>query len=97
MPAELLKRYSYPSHPQLILCLVENQRFALEEVCNLNIAGFDQSWAPYIQSYTSLVYGVGHVSDPTLIRPIIGISLLPWLKAALHPVLVRLIANAVEE
>lgn len=48
MPPELLKRYSYPSHPQLILCLIENQRFALEEVCNLNIGGFDQNWAPYI-------------------------------------------------
>lgn len=66
-------------------------------MCSLNLSGFDQSWAPYIQSYISLVYGVHQVSDPTAIRPIIGISLLPWLKAALHPVLVRLIVNAADE
>lgn len=29
MPVEILKMYSYPSHPQLILCLVENQKFAI--------------------------------------------------------------------
>lgn len=89
--------YCYPSHPQLILCMVENQKFAINEVCNLNLLNFDQSWSPYIQSYINLVYGVNQVTDPTMIRPIIGISLLPWLKAALHPILVRFIVNAVDE
>jgi hypothetical protein len=30
MPNDILKRYPYPTHPELLLCLIENKRLSPE-------------------------------------------------------------------
>jgi fumarate reductase subunit D len=59
MPIELLRRYPYPNHPQLILCLIENKRLEVGEIYRLDTSQVDQAWLPYIVGYTQLIYGVG--------------------------------------
>ncbi len=36
MPNDLLRRYPYPTHPELLLCLIENKRLSPEEIFRLD-------------------------------------------------------------
>lgn len=104
MPIELLRRYPYPSHPQLLLALIENKRLTPEEAASLAFLNIDEIWRPYVLAYLHALYGIitlteeefTSLTDPARLHPIAGLSLFPWLQRPLSPHLVRLIVNAYE-
>jgi hypothetical protein len=79
MPMELLKRYPYPSNPELLLCLIENKKLDQGELSGLNTAQVDEQWGLILQSYTALVYGCGSLCDIRALKMLNGVSLYPWI------------------
>lgn len=96
MPDDILKRYPYPTHPELLLCLIENKRLSPGEIFRLDTSQVGEIWLPYITGYTFLLYGVGALAPAAALRPITGVSLFPWLQGVPEPELVRLIVMACE-
>jgi hypothetical protein len=43
-----------------------------------------------------MLYNIGALPSPDNMHPIVGVSLFPWLKTALHPCLIKWIVNAID-
>ena len=96
MPSDILMRYRYPTHPELLLCMIENQKVPPGDLASLDTSQVPAVWSPYLKSYCALVYGVGELAHPQELRLITGVSLFPWLKHGVTPELVRLVVNSIE-
>ncbi len=57
LPDNILHKYPYPIHSELILALIENKRLSLNNIGQLNTSLVDGIWAQYLQSYKAIVYG----------------------------------------
>jgi hypothetical protein len=57
LPDNILHKYPYPIHSELILALIENKRLSLNNIGQLNTSLVDGIWAQYLQSYKAVVYG----------------------------------------
>ena len=79
LPDNILHKYPYPIHSELILALIENKRLSLNDIGQLNTSLVDGIWAQYLQSYKAVVYGEGTVTSPQNLKTITGVSLYPWL------------------
>jgi hypothetical protein len=79
LPDNILRKYPYPIHSELILALIENKRLSLNDIGQLNTSLVDGIWAQYLQSYKAVVYGEGTVTSPQNLKTITGVSLYPWL------------------
>ena len=97
MPMEILMRYRYPTHPELLLCMIENQKIPPADLTSLDTSQVGSVWNPYLKSYCSLMFGVGELVHPKELKLIVGLSLYPWLKMGVTPQLVKLVVNSIEK
>lgn len=93
----MLRNYPWPTHPQLILALIENQRISAQELGCLDTSQVNQIWSPYLSSYSAVVYGIGSLCNPQDVKSIVGVSLFPWLKEGVTPELVKMIIDSIDE
>lgn len=96
-PDQVLRNYPWPTHPQLILALIENQRISAQELGSLDTSQVNQIWSPYLSSYSAMVYGIGSLCNPRDVKSIVGVSLFPWLKEGVTAELVKMIIDSIDE
>lgn len=48
LPDDILHKYPYPLHSELILALIENKRLSLNQIAQLNTSLVDSIWAQYL-------------------------------------------------
>lgn len=96
MPPQLLQRYPLPRHQQLLLCLIENKRLDPQQFGRLDTSMVDAQWSPYLTGYSYFVYGIGELAPVRLLKPIVGVSLAPWLQQGITLDLLKLTLNSIE-
>ena len=96
LPDDILHKYPYPFHSELILALIENKRLNPGQIAQINTSLVDNVWAQYLESYKALVYGVGSVTNPQYLKSITGVSLYPWLVSYFDTHLVKIILSRIQ-
>lgn len=96
LPDSILHKYPYPLHSELILALIENKRLALNDIGKLDTSLVDGIWVQYLQSYKSIVYGEGAVTNPQNLKSITGVSLYPWLTNFFDVNLVKIVLSQIQ-
>ncbi len=96
LPDNVLHKYPYPLHSELILALIENKRLDLNQVTQLDTNLVDNNWAQYLSSYTTIVYGSGIVNSCQNLKAITGVSLYPWLVQCFDVYLVKIVLSQIQ-
>lgn len=69
--------------------MIENKKLDADQLSSLNTSEVDQQWSLIIQSYASVIYGIGEVCNPLDLKMQSGISLYPWIEHKLDIEVIR--------
>ena len=97
MPDNILHKYSYPLHSELILALIENGRLTYDQILNLNTSMVDGIWSQYLQTYTFLATGQGAITNSQGLKAITGVSLYPWIENCLDINIVKIVLSQIQQ
>jgi hypothetical protein len=96
MPDNILHKYPYPLHSELILALIENARLNYDQIVNLNTKMVDGIWSKYLQTYTFLSTGKGAITNSQGLKAITGVSLCPWIENFLDFHIVKMVLSQIQ-
>lgn len=96
LPDNVLHKYPYPLHSELILAMIENKRLNLDQITQLDTSLVDNIWAQYLSSYKTIVHGSGSVNSSQTLKTITGVSLYPWLDQCFDVYLVKIILSQIQ-